>query len=379
MTSFTWQQVTAWRFAQHGLAQRAPHGELIDVVSRIGALHAQLMSAAELSLWARVEAASPADLSTGLWQDRTLVKTWAMRGTLHILAARDYPMVVAAMSKQVDFAHLPPSYFRYHGIEQDELAPLVENIGAALNGEPLTREKLADAVAARMGNPKMGELLRSGWGSLLKPAARLGDLCFGPDQGRHVTFVRPSEWLGAALMHRKAQDPDQALQEIARRYLNAYGPATFEEFAHWWGFRAPAARRVFEALGDEVEPVTIEGRKAYALAAALPRIAAMEPPVMVRLLPHFDPYIIAISPHYEHVGSDAARARIYRPQAWIYPAVLVDGRIVGMWELDKKKKTALTVELYERSTPDVKDRIAAEVARLGEFLGKELRLGFVTP
>lgn len=80
----------AWRSRRHHLDRRAPREELLAVASRIGGLHAQLMSSAELTLWARVEGLKAEDVASALWQQRTLFKTWAMRGTRHLLPTSEY-------------------------------------------------------------------------------------------------------------------------------------------------------------------------------------------------------------------------------------------------------------------------------------------------
>lgn len=182
--------VNAWRLAQHHVLDRAEHQHWLPVVGRIGGVQAQVMSAAELALWARVDHLSVSDIHAALWHDRTLAKTWAMRGTLHLLQASDFPLYIAA--RQVHSARRPPSWFTYHGVTPDELEATIEGVAATLHDTPMTREELAHAVAERAHTPKLGELLCSGWGTLLKPSAFRGDLCFGPNRGQNVTFVRPS-------------------------------------------------------------------------------------------------------------------------------------------------------------------------------------------
>ena len=96
MRSLTWNQVSAWRLAQHGLSPRLGREAFVAVASHLCGIHAQVMSAAELGLGARTDGLRPQDVQAALWQDRTLVKTWAMRGTLHLLAAADLPLIAAA-------------------------------------------------------------------------------------------------------------------------------------------------------------------------------------------------------------------------------------------------------------------------------------------
>src|SRR5665809_133645 len=92
-----WSQVMVWRVQQHRLDERVPTRRALDVVAEIGCLHAQLMSSAELSLWARVDKINRNDVEKWLWTDRRLVKSWAMRGTLHLLKSDEYPLWQAGL------------------------------------------------------------------------------------------------------------------------------------------------------------------------------------------------------------------------------------------------------------------------------------------
>src|SRR5919198_4826621 len=98
MLKLTWPQVAAWRIRRHHLDRRAPVGSVLAVTSRLCGLHAQVMSSAELTLWARVEDLDRRAVQRALWEDRTLVKTWAMRGTLHLLPTGELPLWPAALS-----------------------------------------------------------------------------------------------------------------------------------------------------------------------------------------------------------------------------------------------------------------------------------------
>src|ERR1044071_9891680 len=98
MMKISWAQAAAWRMRQQYLDRRAPAGSMLAVASRLRGLHAQLMSPAELAVWARVDDLDRGDVRRALWDDRTLVKTWAMRGTLHLLPAGELPLWHAALS-----------------------------------------------------------------------------------------------------------------------------------------------------------------------------------------------------------------------------------------------------------------------------------------
>jgi hypothetical protein len=288
-----------------------------------------------------------------------------MRGTLHLLQASDFPLYIAA--RQAHPARRPPSWFSYHGVTPNELEAIIEGVAATLHDVPMTREELAHAVAERAQISKLQELLRSGWGALLKPSAFRGDLCFGLNRGQHVTFVRPSQWIGAW----DAVEPEHALHEVVHRYLAAYGPATGDDFARWWGIDAGAAKRLFRSLAGEITLVTVDEWQGWALNATVQSIQNTNPSSSVRLLPSFDPYTIALY-RQPFVLNQTYKGRVSRPQGWISAVVLVDGRIEGVWEYEKQRgQLVVTVDLFGSLTSQITRGVDAEAQRLGDFLGAE--------
>jgi len=103
-----------------------------------------------------------------------------MRGTLHLVAAREYPLYFSAFSLYKHFR--ANSWLKYHGITQAELDTLLAGLPEILTDQPMTREQLADAIAAKLNAPHLRELLLSGWGALLKPASFQG--FYATDQTR---------------------------------------------------------------------------------------------------------------------------------------------------------------------------------------------------
>jgi Winged helix DNA-binding domain len=366
--SLTWDQVNAWRLAQHGLAPRVG---FMEAVRRIIGVQAQVMSAAELSLWARVDGLRPAKVQDALWQERALVKTWAMRGTLFLFAAEDLPLVAAARNARE--ARYWVSYFESYSIFDAEYQALLAAVPRVLGGEPMTREQLAVAVREHTGIDQLQPLLtESSWGTAFKPSAFRGDLCFGPTQGRNVAFVRPSAWLGGW----REIDPKLALREVIRRYLSVYGPATPQDFSRWWGSATLLARKAFKEMGDELEAVDIEGRKAFALCSSLESMASLSATGIVRLLPMFDAYTHGLL-DCDPLLPSAFKRLVFRPQAWISAVVLVDGRICGVWEHKaKRSSTLVTVRMFETPTAKVRKAIVAEAERLNDFLDTSVAVEF---
>lgn len=365
--SLTWEQVRAWRLQRHALVQRAPAEAMLDITARVGGLHAQLMSSAELMLWARIEGITAGITQRALWEERSLVKTWAMRGTLHLLPASEYPLWQADLSTNKNY--LKPSWFRYFGVSQQELEHILTAVGRALDGKILTREELATEVASITGAPHLGDKLRESWGMLLKPASYLGDLCFGPNLGQNVRFTHPASWL-----HNWFQvEPAHAQREITRRFLAAYGPATREDYAHWRGFSPASAKTLITSLGEEVTLVDLEGTHTWVLTADVAEIASASPPNVVNLLPAFDQYVIAASTHLEQLMPGQFRGRIYRPQGWVSPVLLVDGRMDGIWKHERKNgRLVVRVEPFLSLPSWAIQAAEAEAQRLATFMESTL-------
>ena len=372
--SLKWDQVNAWRLAQHGLSSRLGRRNFIQAVTRVCGIQAQLMSAAELALWVRVDGLSPGDIQSALWQDRTLVKTWAMRGTLHLIPASELPLYVAARTYHDNRNWL--GYFAYFGFTPAQYEAFMTAISEVLGDEPMTREALATALAGHIAIPEIQELIvSSNWGSPLKPAAFHGDLCFGPSQGQNVTFVNPSKWLGSW----ESIEPEQALQEIVRRYLRAYGPSTPEDFTRWWwgGAGLIQAKKVFKSLEAELETVDVEGLPGLALRSTFEPMQNLEPSDTIQLLPLFDAYTLGIGRDIEPLLPKAFKSRVYRPQGWISAVVLVGGYIKGVWDYKTRRgQTLVKVQLFSSPTALIKRGIEAEAERLGSFLNTQVALEY---
>lgn len=374
MQKLTWPQVNAWRLTQQGLAERAKPTDLLAVVTRLGGVQAQLMAAAELALGVRVDGITPSAVQRLLWDERALFKTWAMRGTLHLLPTAEFGQFVAASAATTP--KRPPSYYTYHKVTPAELEAILTAVPAVLSATPITREQLADAIAEYTGSANLREVLLSGWGALLKPSARRGHICFGPNQGQNVTFVQPEHWLATD----RVGEPDAALQAVARRFLTTYGPATLDEFARWWGIDAAQARKLFKTMADELTTVEVEGWSAQVLTSNLDPMMAGQAVHTIRLLPYFDPYTIAIARHSDYLLPPAHKAQVYRAQGWISPVVLVDGQLVGVWAHENKlDQVMVTVTLFDRVSEPLASGIAAEVEQLGKFLGHAVQLEINAP
>jgi hypothetical protein len=294
-----------------------------------------------------------------------------MRGTLHLLPAAELEVWLGGLATFDDWRK--PSWFKAFDITPEGLERLIEAVAEALDGELLTREELAQAVAQASGDAGLAAKLGESWGPYLKPAAFRGLLCFGPDSGRNVRFTSPRSWLDRV----EPAAPDEAMRDIARRWLGAIGPAGHDDFARWWGYISPAnAGKLLASLGGDAVEVEVEGEQQWLLASQAGEIAASKPGRSVRLVPAFDQYVVGVPRKGPGAPfEEARRAQIYRQAGWLSPALVVDGRIEGVWRHERKgRRLSLEVEPFAKPPAWVRRAAEDEAERLRDFLGGELTL-----
>jgi winged helix DNA-binding protein len=367
-----WDEVRARRLANSFLSERASGDRLVEVVGSVCGVHAQVQTSAELQLAARVDGVTQANVRAALWERRELVKAWTIRGTLHLHPADELPLWHAARRAVLGEAQqgLPawpdPAGVVHPALGADEVAAVRAAVWEALDGRCLLRDELTEEVVERVGTAPR-ERLRSGF------AFFLSDLCQGPPQGSRITLARPDQWIESW----QEVDAREALREVCRRFLRAYGPAPPASFAEWFGtaaFRAAEARALFAELAGELEEFGVEGRAYFVLAGDR---SFTPPSAQVRLLPEYDVYVMGFrerdqlvpQPVRELIASHG-RGRYEGPAAT--RLVLVNGVAAGLWERKRRgSRIELQVRLAGRVGKAARAGLALEAERLGAFLGLE--------
>jgi hypothetical protein len=349
--ALTWTGVTARRMARHALTEPATGLGPAAVAGLLCGAHAQVLSAAELSIGRRIAGATRADVRRALWQERSLVKTFGPRGTIHLLPTADLPMWTGALSALPSSVPTHPEGVRFSPEQADEV---IAAIGGALADAELTVDELTEAIADRTGPWAVEQTMEAfqskwpRWRQLTSTAAHRGMLCFGPDRGRKVTYTNPHRWLPG--FH--PAGGDTALRTLVTRYLQAYGPASAQHFAKWLSIPPRYAAGLFGRLAGELDHVELDGQPGWVLAGDTGTPA--RPHRGVRLLPYFDAYVVAGQPRQLlYPGAAATRALTPAGQAGNYPVLLVDGVVGGVWHQRRSGRTlTITVEpLRELTAP----------------------------
>jgi len=192
----SWAEVCAMRLERHGLSAPLRDARPADIVGIMCGAHAQVLSAAEVSIGLRLAGATRADIRDAPWRERSLVKTFGPRGTVHLLPARDLPMWTGALSAIPSARN---SFAKDVRLTPEQIDAVVAAIAVALDDTELTVAELTEAIVARTGS-WAGDLVMPAfqgmwprWRMAPTTAAARGALCFGPNRGRNVTYTNPRQ------------------------------------------------------------------------------------------------------------------------------------------------------------------------------------------
>jgi hypothetical protein len=326
--------------------------------------HAQVLAAAEISVALRMASGTRADVQQALWEDRSLVKTFGPRGTVHLLPADDLPMWTAALAAlpREGGQHAPEVR-----MTPDQTAEVIEAIGGALYAEDLTVDELTEQVVARTGR-WAGDLVMPAfqtfwprWRQAIPAAARGGVLCYGPNRGRRTTYTNPQRFAPF-----RPGNGEEALSELLRRFLHTYGPATPQQFAKWLSTSPAFSAKLFEATPG-LEQVEANGSQAWLIAGDTE--FPTDPVRGVRLLPYFDAYGVGSHPRELVFPGKAYTRALAGGQAGNYPLLLVDGIVAGVWHQRRTgRRLQITVEPLRKLTKPQLRALEDQVARLGEIV-----------
>jgi hypothetical protein len=339
------------RMTRQGLAARSA-ADTAGVAAAAVGLQAQDIGAARLGVRARSTAVDEASVVNAVQRERSAVRTWLMRSTVHLVAAEDLRWMAQLYGPVMERNHR--TRWRNLGITETVIDTALAHAPELLGGRGLTRHELAAELGAR--GLELGDDGQAPTHLLAALTAR-GLTCRGADRGRDATFVLIDDWVAPA------PPPADPLQELARRYFRAFGPATAADFATWSGLPSAAA---IASIRDELTEVEFDGRRGWTLGR-------VEPVRAFRLLPMFDNYLLGYRDRTAML--DPGR----HPQVYvggiIKASVVCDGRVIGIWRLDRAARTAaVRVTPFEPFTHRHHDELDRERADVERFVGRPVGL-----
>jgi Winged helix DNA-binding domain len=349
-------RLAAVRGAAQLLGRPSSASHPADVVRTAGPVQAQEPRAARLAFRARSRSLTAADVDRARTEERSLLRAWVMRKTVHLIATEDVGWLLPLFADPiVRWSRKRLAHFGLARPAQDRALALLHR--EVDSHGPLTRPELAERLAAA-GFDAAQEIKVHLW--LL--ATLDGELCLGPDRGGQTCLVRSADWIG----EQRRRPRDESLAELARRYIRAYGPAGDRDFARWAGLGLRDCRLGLERIAGELSEAKVGG-ETLLVARGRGRRRASAP--TVRLLGAFDNYNLGyVSREFAVAPRD--ERRIVPGGGVVRPTITLDGRFVGTWSSKRSgKRLAVKLEPFAGLSAGVERALSAEVEDLGRFEG----------
>jgi hypothetical protein len=333
-----------------------------EIARAIAGAQAQDVFAGPLTFRARSRRLTAADIKRARTEERSLLRTWVMRMTMHLIPTEDAgwwlplfePGIAKWSRRRLAQLGVPPR-------TQERAVRAVEKM--LIDDGPLTRPEVIGRLDG--AGIKLDGYTR---GHIAGLAVTSGIACLGPDRGSRTCLVRREDWLGKLPRF----DREAALAELARRYLRAFGPATDRDFAYWSGLGLREVRAGLAAIAKEVEEVRTGDRALLRLRGKLPRLPRAG---QVRLLANFDTYLLGWKDRAFAVTGEHAVHVKEGGGGWIRPVVVEDGVVVGGWRSTRKGgRIDISLNLPKRERDRLGARIDAEVADIARFEGMPAKL-----
>jgi Winged helix DNA-binding domain len=331
----------------------------IEVARAVAGVQAQDPYAARLSFRSRSRRLTADDVDRARSEERSLLRTWLMRMTIHIIPTEDAGWMLPLFEPRME---------RWSRRRLDQLGMPVER-ALTVAKETLDREGPVSRVEMRDRILEAGiELDSQTRHHIIGLTVLSGIACLGPDRGRTPLLVRREDWLGKLPRY----DHEAALAELARRYLRGFGPADARDLAYWSGLPLGEVRRGLERIAAELEEVDVGGRPLFGLKGARPRLPRAG---QVRMLGAFDTYLLgyasrdfAVAPKHRAAVKAAAGG------GWIHPVIVHDGVVVGGWRYSRRNGK-VEIALDRSAVPgEARDAVDAEVADISRFEGSPATL-----
>jgi winged helix DNA-binding protein len=331
--------------------------EPATAIERIAGMQAQVPRPPFVGLWTRLEGFTRQDLLTAI-ERREVVRGTLMRGTIHLFSTRDYlkfrQTLVPALSEGLAVVR--------ERIRDLDIPDVVERGRAFFTRAPAPFSAFRDHL--KKASPGVDERALAYVVRLYLPLLQTPGPGAAWGYPATADFAVAESWLG------KAIDTADRAEELACRYLAAFGPATPNDFRTWSGL--PAARTIFEALRPKLIVLRDDRKRELFDLPKAPR-PAEDVDAPVRFLPEFDNLLLAYTEKTRFVA-EAHRSRLTTRNLLLPATFLIDGAVAGTWTLSKARQAAtLTMSPFGRVSAGARKALDAEGARIAEFLDPDAR------
>jgi len=345
-------------YKQH-LTDDSKTDDIVQIVKDVGGLHATIPKTPYLSLFSRAKNFTRKQLDEELYEKRNLGKIRCVRKTVYVLPKGMISIAYSATKTMVELAS--EKYSRYLGVTKKEYNKLSQRILPLLKGRGMTAKEIKNELMTGLNVSAVLNLMcdqgflirgnpRSGWKS------NLHTYCLFHDYFPDVNLNEPSK--------------DRAVALLVQYYLGSFGPVTENDIIWWTGLNKTAIQGALKKLGEQVASVNIEGFKGgFLLLHSDMALKKAAPPKsrVVNLLPALDSYIMGYKErerflsyqHYDKVIDRSGNAT---------STILLDGKVVGVWDFTADKKPFVTILLFEQVENSILTEIYSKAQQIGKFI-----------
>jgi hypothetical protein len=360
MTTIPLERVNQFTLNKHHLAKGKRSSDLVQVAEDVVGLHATNSTTPYLSLFARMQPFRKEMLDEALYVEHRVGKIRCVRNTIYIHTKEWLPVFHAATSRRVEA--LSRRYLEYRGVTEGQYNAMAEKILSMLVGKGMTATEIRKELSTD-----------------LDISAVLYLMC---DQGLLVRGEPVSGWKDKRVRYTRFRDyfPDlelgreveaQAMVAVVKQYLRSFGPVSKEDIEWWTGFGRKNVRWALEQIEAEIVALSVEGIDLYytLLRSDLEGLIAMDlsDVPIVNILPSLDSYLMGFKKRERYLDNENADL-VFDRSGNATSAILVDGKVVGVWDFQDQTTPVIKVFLFEDVNRNVRDMIHAEAFRTGRFI-----------
>lgn len=345
------------RLANQGLGYYRFESPL-EVVKWFGAVQAQEFPGGSWGIGLRLKDSNMQEIEKAI-EERKIIRTWPMRGTLHFVAAEDAKWMLELMALRVIRKYA--SYYRKLGLNDDIFEKSSKIITKELRGKQLTRKEIYSILEKNGIDSKKSKGL-----FILGYLSQKAVVCLASHRGKQPTFALFDEWI----KNSKKIDKKESLKEITKRYFQSHGPATIHDCMWWSGLTSTEIKEGISQHTD-IKNIDFNGKTYWFFHNA----KKIELKSYAHFLPAYDEFLIAYKDRTASLR-DEDKKKIFSSKNLIFSsALIINGKAIGMWKPVKKKNSVeVKIHFFTEANNAEKNLIKTELEKYGKFFSVPVKL-----
>lgn len=347
------------RLSSQSLSEQ-PAKKIVDTVKHMVALQSQDYEAGKHSVGIRSRSTHKQVVDS--INKAEIIRSWPMRGTIHIVAASDIrwmlellgPKVLAGAPRRMEFLGIDKTYI-------DRCRKLtVKN----LSGTQMTREEYYDMLRSN----KVPLQTQVGYHVIWRMCQE-GITCFAKEKSGKPTIALLDEWIKPTSPYKR----EKSLGEIVTRYFTSHGPATIADLMFWSGLGKREIQQGIEIAGTKLSAENINS-ETYYFSDKKKKVITTN--IGANLLPAFDEYILGYKMREDFLEKKVSH-HVATKNGIFRPTILIDGKIRGTWKKERKKNyEQITLLPFTKLTTKEKKQVDVAVDRYSKYLATELQIAY---